>query len=246
MISVRKLAFLIIIGISNSGCIEKHDQCYIVLTNTFIEFMELGLDRNVDNVNKELIQSKRDAIQKALLSCPSCNREVHLKMYPKMSETHLSILADNTDAVRDYLLKVRTCRDCTPEITEYFHFTSMYGTVRLLEMFINSGLIQDIDAVDEFGLTPLANSVTGIQISISKTKKLADLGAKINVISSSGLSPLFLAVSTNNIELVKFLLSRGALLSESDTEDFSILEFSKKEGYQEIYPLLESASEKEK
>lgn len=201
---------------------------------------------NVDTVNKELIQSKRDAIHKALLSCPSRNREVHLKMHSKKSETHLWILADNTDAVRDYLLQAQTCRDCTPEITEYFHFTSMYGTVRLLEMFMNSGLIQDIDAVDEFGLTPLANSVTGIQIEISKTKKLVDLGAKINVIASSGLSPLFLAVSSNNIEMVKFLLSRGALLSESDTEDFSILEFAKKEGYQDIYLLLKSASGKEK
>ena len=85
-------------------------------------------------------------------------------------------------------------------------------------------------------------TVTPLGFAISKgdfetVKKFVEYGADINELSN-GMSPLMIAARYNKVEIIKYLLSKGANLNKKDENGFTALKYAELSNANEAIQLL--------
>ena len=78
---------------------------------------------------------------------------------------------------------------------------------------------------DRYGNTPLH-----IASSVHDAKILLQNGANINLKNNAGCTPLHMAATSGNVELVEYLISQGASLEEYNEKGWSSFHFATRNG----------------
>ena len=112
-----------------------------------------------------------------------------------------------------------------------------------LVAFANVSMASNVNSFSEMKMkSEFTETVTPLSVAISKgdiqtVKKIVEYGADVNEISN-GLSPLMFAARYNKIEILKFLLSKGARLDEKDENGFTALKYAELSNAKEAAQLL--------
>lgn len=88
------------------------------------------------------------------------------------------------------------------------------------------------------GVTPLNNAI--IRGDIESVKKFIAYGADVNQ-KSNGMSPLMLAARYNKVEIIKILLSNGAILNAKDEKGFTALKHAELSNAKDAVQVLKQA-----
>lgn len=86
--------------------------------------------------------------------------------------------------------------------------------------------------------TPLCNAISKGELEF--VKKIVEYGADVNE-KSNGMTPLMVAARYSQVEIVKFLLSKGANPKTRSENGFTALKWAEASGNQEIVALLSNA-----
>jgi len=130
-------------------------------------------------------------------------------------------------------------------ITENPDYIDLVSNVAQYQ-FANSILIKlkakrGLELKNSDGQTALMYSV--VRNQIDATKRLLDVGAKIDVtVSADQLTPLMISVINKNIDMVKLLLGNGANRKAKTSQGATVIDIAKYYGLTEIEKLLESKS----
>jgi ankyrin repeat protein len=92
--------------------------------------------------------------------------------------------------------------------THALHVAALYGHVEALKFYFDRGLVTNLDVKDGSQQTPMHYAASNGRVSIIDYLVAHD--CDINAASSSGLTPLHLAVQEQRIDAVKSLLNHGA------------------------------------
>lgn len=104
----------------------------------------------------------------------------------------------------------------------------IYGRTPDLNAVKENG--ETLDDIDEFGFTPLIETVIAKRQEI--TEQLLNAGAGINIPDITGRTPLHWAVYQSDFEMTKYLLAKGADPNSYTSDGLSIL----------VYPILRRAN----
>jgi ankyrin repeat protein len=121
---------------------------------------------------------------------------------------------------------------------------------KIVELLLEKGA--DINDRTERGQGVFTQCVTGIisgRVSYELAEYLLSKGAEIDEVNTSeyykGYTPLFWAVTDNNLELVNFLVSRGANVNAQAKEGKTPLSIATESGYDELASFLEANGAKQ-
>ena len=104
----------------------------------------------------------------------------------------------------------------------------------------------DINAKDSNGNTALIMEIGIDPVNMDEVKYLVKNTNQINLFNNQGLSPLFKAIASDNIELVKFLLQNGADINQINKNGVNVLTVAKKmKNNPEMIKLLKDFGAKE-
>lgn len=152
---------------------------------------------------------------------------------PKANALFASIRADDHQGVEKLLasgdlLRARDKHGSTPLI-----FAAVYGDAKMIELVLARG--GDVHATNDDGATALHRAAG----DIDKVRLLLDKGAKLDVRTPLGRTPLLIAASyPGNVETVKLLLSRGAKIADQDSFGETCLTSAAKRGDAEMVKAL--------
>ena len=73
------------------------------------------------------------------------------------------------------------------------------------------------------GVSPLCIAIS--KGDVESVKKIIEYGADVNA-KSNGMTPLMFAARYNKVEIMKFLVSKGAKISEKDSKGFTALDYA--------------------
>ncbi|MGQ7944269.1 ankyrin repeat domain-containing protein [Flavobacterium sp. WC2509] len=90
-------------------------------------------------------------------------------------------------------------------------------------------------------ITPLAKAV--FKGDLQTVKKFIEYGANVNEYSN-GMSPLMIAARYNKVEIITFLLSKGARKDEKDENGFTALKYAEISNAAEAILVLKKCSNK--
>lgn len=91
---------------------------------------------------------------------------------------------------------------------------------------------ENIDIKNKFNKTALMYACN--DGDLTAVQMLVEAGAAVNEQDSEGWSPLFYAAANNNLDIVKYLLSKGADKSLTDIGGKRACDYAEKKGYTEI------------
>jgi len=89
-----------------------------------------------------------------------------------------------------------------------------------------------------FSGTPLCTAISKGELDF--VKKMVEYGADVNE-KSNGMTPLMVAARYNQIEIAKFLLSKGASKKETSENGFTAQRWAEATGNKEIATLIAKA-----
>ncbi|MBN8828096.1 MAG: ankyrin repeat domain-containing protein [Sphingobacteriia bacterium] len=126
----------------------------------------------------------------------------------------------------------------------YLHFACEKGNYSGVKFFIEQGL--DVNAKDINGFTPLHYALNYNNYSLDFSSQRFDIvklliqnNANVNDVTNDGDYPLELAVSTGNLELVKFLREKGAnLVFDTKNNKSNILHTACRKNFKNIAEFL--------
>ncbi len=127
------------------------------------------------------------------------------------------------------------------EIPLLFFLVQKQASSEMIELLLNHGM--DINLRSREGL-----GVVDIAIKYRR-KDVVELAKKrgVDITTSkrkSGLTPLMLAASFNDIEMMEYLLQNGAAIDNRDNYGMSAFDYAKKMGQKKAASFLESLQEK--
>lgn len=132
---------------------------------------------------------------------------------------HLAFFLESLDTAKTLLnngvklnFSNEVSRSLLAEVAEYMGFSHM-------ELIVSLGA--DLNAPSYYGslilnddsYTPLMRGIQSARDSQLKAKFLIDKGADVNIQSDTGMSALIVGVCTDNVEIVKLLIQKGALVN---------------------------------
>lgn len=114
--------------------------------------------------------------------------------------------------------------------------------------FSNVALASETNHVSNTSITTNYVDATPLGMAISKgevdiVKKFVEYGADVNE-KSNGMTPLMLAARYNNVEILEFLLSKGASLKTKNENGFTALKFAEMSNAKEAAAFLKEAEKK--
>ncbi len=122
------------------------------------------------------------------------------------------------------------------EIALLFYLIQTGASLELIELLIDSGM--DIKYTNREGLSALDFAIKYKREDIIKLCKKSGISLTTST-RKSGLTPLMLAASFNDIELMKFLIKEGADVNTKDKFGMSALDYAKKMGQKKAVEFLE-------
>ncbi|KAJ4203126.1 hypothetical protein NW759_015232 [Fusarium solani] len=132
-----------------------------------------------------------------------------------MAGGHLSLLFKMAEYTTAKGLVPQWDRTCTVTIGDRdvsginaLHLAAASDRVECLELYLNRGLLTDLEARDDRQETPVHYAVRFGNVSV--LERLKNHGADINSSSASGETPLHLAVRGQHLDAVKALIKLGA------------------------------------
>ena len=84
-------------------------------------------------------------------------------------------------------------------------------------------------------VTPLCQAV--IKGDLETVKKMIEFGSDINE-ASNGMTPLMFAARYNNVEMIQFLIDKGANITAKDTKGYTALKYAELSGAKEATAYL--------
>ncbi len=88
------------------------------------------------------------------------------------------------------------------------------------------------------GVTPLCNAI--VKGDLATVKKFVEYGADVNE-TSNGTTPLMYAARFNKVEIIKFLLEKGANKKTKDESGFTALQYAENSKSIEALEFLKQA-----
>jgi len=182
------------------SAISKEDNHY------YKTLIERGVSVNVANENVSLLSTYiyRGEISKVALLL-SLGADINLKTiyggYPIMASIEM-----NDWEMLEYLMgKGAKLEKIQEPYGSYLHVASALGNLEIIDSLVEYG--EDIDKLDSNGFSPL---MTACECDdFNSVRKLLSLGADINL-SSEISSPLSIIVDNENIQLLDYLIQKGA------------------------------------
>lgn len=122
--------------------------------------------------------------------------------------------------------------------------TIIYLSLALLA-FSNVTVASQATAVSQFGLVKEYGNNTPLAIAIMKgdtetVKKFVEYGADVNE-RSSGMTPLMVAARYNRVDIIKFLLEKGANLKSTDEKGLTALKYAQMSKAEEAEAYIKEA-----
>ena len=99
----------------------------------------------------------------------------------------------------------------------------------------------DIHIIQNYDRSPLNVAIS--QGDIETVKKFIEYGADVNKIFD-GMSPLMTAARYNKVEIIKFLISKGASLSTKNEKGYTALKYAEVSKAKDAVTLLNSMLQK--
>ena len=121
------------------------------------------------------------------------------------------------------------------EIALLFYLIQTGASLEVIELLIDSGM--DIKYTNREGLSALDFAIKYRREDIIKLCKKSGISLTTST-RKSGLTPLMLAASFNDIELMKFLIKEGADVNTKDKFGMSALDYAKKMGQKKAVEFL--------
>jgi len=115
--------------------------------------------------------------------------------------------------------------------------TIIYSFMALVA-FTNVALASKINEVINaitYSATPLCQAVCKGDMDV--VKKFIEYGADVNE-TSNGITPLMFAARYNNVEMIQFLIDKGANITAKDTKGYTALKYAELSGAKEATAYL--------
>ena len=127
------------------------------------------------------------------------------------------------------------------EIPLLFYLIQKQASPEMIELLLSHGMDINLRSREGLGVVDIAIKYRrkdiielakerGVDITVSKRK--------------SGLTPLMLAASFNDIEMMEYLIQNGATIDNRDNYGMNALDYAKKMGQKKAASFLESLQEK--
>lgn len=118
------------------------------------------------------------------------------------------------------------------------HIAAQCGTLFEILSFLSDESLEslDIDAIDEFGQTPLLAAI--YKADWKAAKLLLEMGANVKADKRSGYTPVLGAVVEENEDILQQLLDKGARVNNTDGDGYSALHLATLSGNQKIVQAL--------
>ena len=147
-----------------------------------------------------------------------------------------AIRSDDLDAVREVVKASKDARD--EHATTALMYAAAYGSIGSMKLLLDAGA--DPNAKNAFDATALMWCAA----DPAKVRLLAGHGANVNAQSKKGMTPLLIGADINgNIEVVKFLLSKGAEIAPKGTPETALLEAADANDVEMVRLFLEKGSD---
>ena len=127
------------------------------------------------------------------------------------------------------------------EIPLLFYLIQMHASIEMIELLLTHGMDINLTNREGLGLIDIAIKYRRKDvIELAKTKGVNIAKSK----RKSGLTPLMLAASFSDTEIMQYLLDNGASLENRDKYGMNALDYAKKMGQKKAASFLESLQEK--
>lgn len=110
-----------------------------------------------------------------------------------------------------------------------------FTSVSLASNVNSLSTVKDRVEFNEITVNPFCIAVS--KGDMESVKKFIEYGANVNE-KSNGMTPLMFAARYNKVEVIKFLLSKGARLDEKDESGFTALKYAELSNANEAIQLL--------
>lgn len=151
----------------------------------------------------------------------------------------------DADAVRRLVAKDPSVLKIFAVNDSWLHWAAMEGSVDVMEALVDAGI--SVDQLTEDGTnTPLQKAAA--QGHLEACMWLLDHGADVNHGLGKVATPIFSAIYSRSLELVKLFVDRGADLSAtfSKSPKIDVLRFARENGSPEILKFLKDRIGKKK
>jgi len=127
------------------------------------------------------------------------------------------------------------------EIPLLFYLIQKHASIEMIELFLTHGMDINLHTREGLGVVDIAIKYRRPDVvSLAKQK-----GVDITVSKrKSGLTPLMLAASFNDIEMMQYLIANGATVNMRDNYGMNALDYAQKMGQKKAASFLESLQEK--
>ncbi len=149
--------------------------------------------------------------------------------------------ADEVDLTQEVIMGVEYELDEPDEVSLLFFAISSGTSREAIEMLVDAGI--DIKAVNREGVGALDIAIKYKRMDIIA---LCDQHG-VSLLESrrkSGITPLILAASFNDMEIVAYLLSKGASVHDVDKYGMTAAAYAKRMGQKKMLAFLESQERK--
>jgi len=146
----------------------------------------------------------------------------------RFGETPLMIVAQNRDVHLVSLFLKHGAKVNARDKTGYSAIACVYGNPQLVSILLRAGA-----KVDAWTLT---TATYGRDASPASIDALLNTGISVNARDANGQTALFGAAATNKVELVRYLLGRGADVRVRDNLGRTVLEYASDGGINELKP----------
>ncbi len=145
--------------------------------------------------------------------------------------------ANEVDLSQDVIMGSEYDLDEYDEVPLLFFAISSGASLEAIEMLVDAGV--DIMEVNREGVGPLDVAIKYKRLDVVKLceERGVDLLASRR---KSGITPLILAASLNDMEIVSYLLDKGADINETDNYGMNAAGYARRMGQKKMLEFLES------